>query len=264
MTAVLTRKHVPLLVARDLRGWRDALIKTLAPATVNRTCTALKAALNLAADQDERITNRRSWEIGLAPIRNAEESRNVILNDETVRKLILAAREHSPQFGVLVEVAAVTGARVSQLARIEVQDLQNGKAPRLLIPASRKGKGAKAVLRRPVPISPALANRLAAAVSGRPEISPLLTKPSGDTWRKSDHSRLFARAAKSCDLDTADVTIYALRHSNIVRQLLAGVPVRVVAVNHDTSVAMIERTYSRHIGDHADALARGAMLDLGT
>jgi hypothetical protein len=58
------------------------------------------------------------------------------------------------------------------------------------------------------------------------------------------------------------VTIYALRHSSIVRQLLAGVPVRVVAVNHDTSVAMIERTYSRYIGDHADALARKALLDL--
>jgi hypothetical protein len=72
---------------------------------------------------------------------------------------------------------------------------------------------------------------------------------------------LFARAAKRCDLDTDDVTIYALRHSSIVRQLLAGVPVRVVAVNHDTSVAMLERTYSRHIGDHADALVRGALLD---
>jgi hypothetical protein len=46
-----------------------------------------------------------------------------------------------------------------------------------------------------------------------------------------------------------------------VRQLLAGVPVRVVAVNHDTSIVMIERTYSRHIGDHADALARVALLD---
>ena len=47
----------------------------------------------------------------------------------------------------------------------------------------------------------------------------------------------------------------------IVRQILAGVPIRVIAVNHDTSVAMIERTYSRHIGDHADLLARGALLD---
>ena len=51
-------------------------------------------------------------------------------------------------------------------------------------------------------------------------------------------------------------------HSCIVRQILAGVPVRVVAVNHDTSIAMLERTYSRHIGDHADALARSALLDL--
>jgi hypothetical protein len=52
-----------------------------------------------------------------------------------------------------------------------------------------------------------------------------------------------------------------LRHSNIVRQLLAGVPTRVVAVNHDTSVAMIEKTYSRYIGDHSDAVARRALLD---
>ena len=36
---------------------------------------------------------------------------------------------------------------------------------------------------------------------------------------------------------------------------------RVVAVNHDTSIRMIERTYSRYIGDHADALTRAALLD---
>jgi hypothetical protein len=39
--------------------------------------------------------------------------------------------------------------------------------------------------------------------------------------------------------------MYALRHSSIVRQLLAGVPVRIVAAGHDTSVKMIEHTYSR-------------------
>ena len=72
----------------------------------------------------------------------------------------------------------------------------------------------------------------------------------------------FAQAARAAGLDPAEVTIYALRHSNIVRQLLAGVPLRVVAVNHDTSVSMIERNYSRYIGDHADALARVALLDI--
>jgi hypothetical protein len=63
-------------------------------------------------------------------------------------------------------------------------------------------------------------------------------------------------------LDPGKVTIYALRHSNIARQLLIGVPVRVVAVNHDTGLSMIERTYSRYIGDHADSLARKGLLDL--
>jgi hypothetical protein len=41
----------------------------------------------------------------------------------------------------------------------------------------------------------------------------------------------------------------------------AGVSIRVVAVNHETSEPILERTYSRHIGDHADALAREALLD---
>ena len=72
----------------------------------------------------------------------------------------------------------------------------------------------------------------------------------------------FARVAKKAGLE--EITIYALQHSNIVRQLLAGVPVRVVAVNHDTSIRMIERTYSRYIGDHADALTRAALLDTST
>ena len=34
---------------------------------------------------------------------------------------------------------------------------------------------------------------------------------------------------------------------------------RIVAVNHDTSIVIMERTYSRDIGDHADALARTAL-----
>ena len=40
-----------------------------------------------------------------------------------------------------------------------------------------------------------------------------------------------------------------------MRELLANVPIRIVATKHDTSVAMIEKTYSKFIGDFADALA---------
>ena len=59
------------------------------------------------------------------------------------------------------------------------------------------------------------------------------------------------------------MTLYALRHSSIVRQLLAGIPIRVVAIAHNTSVVMIERNYSQQLGSHTDELTRAAMLDLG-
>jgi integrase len=262
LPARLLDKTIALLTSRELRGWPDSLAKQLAAATVNRTTTGLKAALNLAAEHDERIANRRAWEAGLASIPDAEQSRNVILDEAAVRWIIAEAHALSPEFGLLIEVAAVTGARVSQLAQLEVQDIQaDRETPRLLMPTSRKGRGRKMVQRRPVPIPAGLAAKLHVLTTDRPATAPLLVKPSGASWKKSDHSRLFARAAEAAGQDPEEVTMYALRHSNIVRQILAGVPIRVVAVNHDTSIAMLERTYSRYIGDHSDALARVALLD---
>src|ERR1700682_5812720 len=43
----LLDKAVALLVSRELRKWRDSLAGQLTAATVNRTTTGLKAALNL-------------------------------------------------------------------------------------------------------------------------------------------------------------------------------------------------------------------------
>jgi hypothetical protein len=44
--------------------------------------------------------------------------------------------------------------------------------------------------------------------------------------------------------------------------LIAGTPTRVVAANCDTSVVMLERTYSKFISDHSDAVARRGILDM--
>jgi integrase len=308
LSEALAEKRVALLTSRELRQWRDGLVrKELAPASVNRTANALRAALNHAADQDERILSRRSWESGLLSLPDANEARNVILGDGVVREIVAAAyrpsrlaeqawltdddrrnaeeeaRRWAGAFGLMVEVAAVTGARISQLARLEVRDLQGGRVdPRLTMPSSKKGKGSKKILRSPVPITAELATRLARNAEGRNASDTLLPKPSGGPWAKSDHSRPFARAVdrvrqklreearqRGADDDTIakagneleGVTLYALRHSSIVRMLLAGIPARVVAAHHDTSIAMLEKTYSRFIADHADTLARRALLD---
>ena len=52
--------------------------------------------------------------------------------------------------------------------------------------------------------------------------------------------------------------LYDLRHAAIVRMILAGVPLRLIAAKLDTSSAIIERVYSRWIGD-ADDLVRRAL-----
>lgn len=299
LSGKLLDKHVAELTLDELRRWRDGLTAkprrrksaataaegdqvtdaarasstkrkqalpscALTPASINRICTIMKAALNLAADRDGRIASRRPWEQGLATLRDAEESRNVILLDAQVRKLIEHARVQGAEFGLFVEGLAATGARVSQLAGVEVRDLQDNRTdPRIMMPSSKKGNGKKSILRRPVPISSEYAKSLRKTAQGKADDAPLFVKPSGEPWSKSDHYRLFARAVKAGDIAVDDgsvVTINALRHTSIVRQLLANVPVRVVAALHDTSVAMIERTYSRYIADHTDAMARAAMF----
>jgi integrase len=260
LSETLGSKSVARLAARDFRGWRDTLIrKTLSPATINRINAAFKAALSLAADEDDRVVNR-VWERALPSIPDAAVVRNVVLPESDVRNIIAAAYEESAAFGLFVEVAAVTGARPSQIWRLEVGDVQGERNdPRLVMPASKKGRGQKKILRRPVPIPAALAARLRQAAGNRPTSAPLLLKPSGEAWAKSDHLRLFARVVECAGL--SGVTAYALRHSNIVRHLLASVPIRLVAVLHDTSVAMIEKNYSAYIADHSDAISRRALLD---
>lgn len=295
LDARLLDKSVSALTWTELRKWRDGLrnvrssskrnIKAaaesasepekLSPATINRTCTVFKAVLNLvAADPDQRISNRQAWEHGLASIPHAEQARNVILPEAVVRRIVAEAHDHSVEFGLLVEVAAVTGARYGQISRLNVADLQADTAePRLMMPSSRKGKKGANKAACPVPIPPDLAKRLQALSRNHPRTALLLTKPTSGNWRggpwnDADHDRPFEQIVDQCGLNDweakgypAKVTLYALRHSNIVHQIEANVPLRIIAATHDTSVAMIERHYSRYITDYTDAITRAAMLD---
>ncbi|XUJ35720.1 hypothetical protein ACQ5SK_09920 [Bradyrhizobium japonicum] len=83
-------------------------------------------------------------------------------------------------------------------------------------------------------------------------------------WDKNpgqNYHRQVDNVVTSIGLDPADVTMYALRHSSIVRMLVRGVPIRLVASLHNTSVAMIEKHYSRHITEHSiDDIARIGLL----
>jgi integrase len=255
----MRKRPVALLDVTELSRWRDGLAKRLSPASINRTITVAKAVLNLAAARDVRLSTR-PWEIGLASLPEATKARNVVLPEATIRLLIGVAREQSAEFGLLVEALALTGARVSQLARCQVRDLMGD---RLMIPSSAKGQG-KRSSRTPVPIPSGLSARLLASAPARnaAPADPLFVKPAGEPWSKSDHSRPFARAVATIGEDPNVVSSYALRHSHITAQLLARLPVQLVARLHDTSAAMLEKHYAAEIASHADDLVRASFMDV--
>jgi hypothetical protein len=111
LTGVLLAKPVSLLTTAELTKWRDSLLGVMAPATVNRLCRCVCAALALAAQHDERIQNRAAWEIGLAALPDAQEVRNVVLSDDKVRAFVGRAYGLDHQFGLLTDTLAVTGTR---------------------------------------------------------------------------------------------------------------------------------------------------------
>jgi integrase len=259
LPSALLNRPVPLLTSVELRRWRDGLLGQRKPATVNRLVKGLRAALNLALAHDSRIGNAQAWKVGLASLRDAHEPRHIILPEADVRRLVAAAYSIGSSMGLWVEVLAVTGARPSQVARLDVVDLQHDRPdPRVMMPSSRKGSGVKRISRSPVPVPATLAAKLKAAALGRALHAPLLTRADGSRWGR--HAKAFAAVAEKAGLP--GTVAYSLRHSHITRSLLAGVPVRVIASLCDTSITMIEQSYSAFISSHADTVARANLLDL--
>jgi integrase len=269
LTSVLMAKPVQLLTATELKRWRDGLLGTMSPATINRLCRCVCAALELARQHDERIQNRDAWEVGLAGLPDATEARNIIIPDDKVLSFVATAYRADHQLGLLTDTLAITGARPSQAVRLRVEDLHDHPVrPKLMMPKSAKGGGRnrsmKKTERYSVPITVALSRRLKAAAKGRADDAPLLLQSDGSTWDKNpgqNYHRQIDKIVIAIGLDPADVTMYCLRHSSIVRMLLRNVPIRLVASLHNTSVAMIEKHYSKYITEHSiDDIARVGLL----
>jgi len=269
LTNMLLSKPVLLLTSAELNKWRDGLLSKLAPSTITRLCRCLCAAFELAAMHDDRIQNKQAWVTGLASLPDAQVARNVVISDDKVREFVAEAYALDDKFGLLCEVLAVTGTRPSQAVRLRVEDLhdQPGR-PKLMMPKSGKGgnknRSCKKAERYSVPITATLAARLKSATKDRDHGAPLLTQSDGRSWPNNPGQHCHRRVGKvvsAIGLDPNEVTMYALRHSSIVRMLLRNVPIRLVASLHNTSVAMIEKTYSKFITEHhSDDISRAALL----
>ena len=259
--------------ATAIEGWRSRLDPKLTPSTVNRLLNDLRAALNASAERHRRELSPHlpgEIRVGTRAVSVATVARRQLLTDAEVRRIVEAASTVDPEgdFGRLVTLAAATGARYSQLAALTVGHLQPARG-RVMVPGSSKGRAARARPPAAVPLTADVIVRLTPAVEGRKSDAPLLTRwgyrrAGGLKWER-DAKRALGPAYEVEKLWAATIeragapvgtTMYALRHSSIVRGLRAGLPVRLVAALHDTSTEMIEAHYSAHILDATEDLAR--------
>lgn len=280
------------LQASTIEAWRDQLpmrpqgvesvpgrrgVGGLAPATIDRLLGDLRAALNLAGVKYRReMPGSYAMEvrIGTKALGAPSEARQQLLSDTEVRGVVEAAYtiDDSGDFGRLVLLAAATGARYSQVVAVKVGDLQPDRG-RVMMPGSRKGRSHAAKTPVAVPLDPETMRRLLPTAAGRQASEPLLKRWHHKVVRRGVWARDFRRgwgpayevtrlwntAARAAELPAGTV-MYALRHSSVVRGLRAGLPVRLVAALHDTSVQMIERHYAAYIVDMTEDLARRAAL----
>ncbi|MBY8823557.1 tyrosine-type recombinase/integrase [Sphingomonas colocasiae] len=267
------------LTEADLIAWQGRLVR-LAPSSRQRVVNEFKAALNegylthrraLPADVPVAIRYGLQVETGGVVISRARE--NQILPDDEIRRIVAESLGLDEDFGRLVLLLAATGARFAQLRRMTVGDVQSGQS-RLLIPQSFKGKR-KTVEYIRVAVGADVISALAPVVNDRPASAPLLerwrmhqvsamhwVRDSRGAWTTaSEMTRLWAKVIDATGLPTATIP-YALRHSSIVRGLRSGLPIRLVAALHDTSVAMIERHYSRWITEGLEEMVARAVVPM--
>jgi integrase len=203
----------------------------------------------------------------------ARARENQVLPDDEIRAIVAAAQAIDGDFGRLVLVLAATGARFAQVQRLRVGDVQPGQG-RIMVPQSFKG-GRQQVEYIRVAIGADTLAALAPVLESRPSSAPLLERQrmrqvKGKQWEPyergpwknaSEMTRLWRETVEKAGLPRATIP-YALRHSSIVRGLRAGLPIRLVAALHDTSVAMIERHYSRWITEGLEELVARAVVPL--
>ncbi len=276
----------------DLSAWRQSLPDTLAGTTVKRLVNDFRAALNaaaLAAHEAMPADLPLTIKVGLrvtAAAATVARDKQALANDE-IRRVVEAARVVDAEerwdgdLLRMIVVLAATGARFGQVSRLCVGDVQVDRR-RLAVPVSRKGRGDKAASHINVAVGADVIDALLPVLAGRRQGDPLLERwrhrqvpRSGDRpphWVRdirgpwlnaSELTRPWLSILAKAELPPSTVP-YSLRHSSIVRQLRAGLPVRLVARLHDTSSAMIERHYSAAIADALDDLADLAVVELIT
>ena len=232
LTAARLRKWLAMVAASPARGKaepaREEEIRARR-ASANRVLTMLKAGLNFVYDEG-LISRNDAWGRKLKPFRDVEVARQSYLTVAEATRLINAA---DPEFRPLVIGALQTGARYSELTRLEISDY-NPDSRTIRIRRSKSGKP------RDIYLTDEGAEFFARHSAGRSGL--MFTRDNGEAWTPSAQARPMIEACRHAKLKP--IGIHALRHTWASLSVMAGVPLMIVARNlGHTDTRMVEKHY---------------------
>jgi integrase len=267
--------EVASLTADKLRHWRDGLARA-APrlrtragekqkhrelanddetrrsrrASVNRTWTTFRAALNQAFE-NEKVDTDKAWR-KVKPFKNVDAARVRYLTVAEAKRLIDAS---DPEFRPLIHAALLTGARYGQLTRLTASDINPDVGTVRL--RSRKGDGSEKIYH--AHLSEEGQAFFKRACAGRAGTDFIFTKGDGSAWAKSHQMRPIEEASARAKI-IPPANFHVTRHTFASHAVMNGTPLLVVAktLGH-SDTRMVEKHYGHLAPSYiADAIRAGA------
>ena len=241
----LGHHEVASLTSQQIRAWVASMVGPRASeesltdeqlrrrrVSANRHLSVLKSALNFAFD--EGLTpNNKAWGRRVKKFENVESNRARYMTIDECKRFLDACPD---VFRPLARAALETGARYSELARLEVADFDKN-AGTLLI---RKSKTAKP---RHVILTAEGTTFFSDACVGRSPQELMFTRKNCAKWGHGNQGRYIDLANERGTIDPP-VTFHMMRHTWASLSVMNGVPLTVVARNlGHVDTRMVERVY---------------------
>lgn len=253
------------LGAGDLRQVRDRMLRRDAnnpnverasKSTANRTMATVKAALTMAfkaaaeyAEQHKQktlIPSDSAWR-RCERFRDVDGQRELHLDDGQIERLVNACR---PDLRNLVLAGILTGARPGKELRI--MRCRDFSADMMQVTVCDGKTGS-----RTITLTQDGVDLFTQLTAGRAPDDFIFKNDRGQPWALDGHVRPFKEAVRRAGLPDEAVA-YNLRHAYISHCIMNGAAVDLIARNCGTSIAMVEKFYTKWFARKRQAMIEAA------
>jgi integrase len=236
----------PLKIRRIIIKWRAAYAST--PRTADFGMQVLSRVISYGVDPLGLIETNPC--AGIKHLYKGRSRAEIIWTDEDIRHL---RKTCSPEIAYGIELAALTGLRLSDLVAVRWLDVQRNA---IVIGTGKSNLRIEVV----VPLYRELRELLARIPRRAPEI---LTNSKGRRWTASGFESSFQSAKKLAWPQGRDLHLHDLRGTAATKFYLAGFPEREIAEILGWEEEAVKKIIRRYVSRHAMVNARIKKLDAG-